>query len=239
MRHTVFLSFLLLAISLNLFSQKNFIINLKGGYNVPLADLKGNVYDASDRANTYIMNHGFSFGAAFKYRLLKDQNLSSVLNLEYTLFSNTRENVYNTGQDEDYKINAFVLSAGLEYGFLKNSKITPFIGIDFTGHFFSGSQEVVGIAGDKSKLKLELASRYGFAAGAGINIILSTSLGVTGGVKYYAANLIGKDSSGVTTGKFALNDGEQIYNGETIPEKNISYIQLYTGITFYINKKKK
>lgn len=216
------------------FSQPAFKIDLRGGYNVPLAELKGNVYDSADRANTYFMNHGYNFGGDVKFNWREIKNVNFTFGLGYSMFVNTEENVNGSGKDADYKINALVLGAGIEYNFIPKAKVNPFIGVEFTGHFFSGSMEIIGIAGDKTDLDLQKASRFGFAAGIGIDFAIGKRIGIIAGSKYHLANLIGKDTTAIQVDKFALNDAEFIYNGDNVPAKTISYLQFYAGISYYI-----
>ncbi|HEY3251943.1 MAG TPA: hypothetical protein VGK25_12600 [Ignavibacteria bacterium] len=222
------------------YCQPQITIHLKGGYNIPLAELKGNINDSADRTNTYVMANGYYFGGDLKYYVLKELNLLATFNIGYNIFTNTRKNVYGFGKDERYSLNAFALGAGLEYSFLPKGKVNPFIGFDLTGHLFNGKKEIVTIAGTVSKLELRGASRFGIAAGLGIEIALGKCIGITAGSKYQIANLIGKDSiSNYAVGKFSLVDAEYTVYLDKYPAKNISYLQFYTGVSFYFNPRKK
>jgi len=137
------------------------------------------------------------------------------------------------------KINDFVASLGAEWAFMPKGKANPFIGVDFTGNFFSGESKFdpgdTGIYALTSTLKSE--SRFGVAIGGGVDIAFSKNIGAVIGVKYNLANLIGKKYDSLTTSstEVPLNDKEF----GTTAAKNISFIDLYAGVSFYLGQPKK
>jgi opacity protein-like surface antigen len=87
---------------------------------------------------------------------------------------------------------------------------------------------------------MKSASRFGIALGGGLDFAFSKNVGAVIGVKYNIANLIGKDSAtSTTTGEYTLIDKEFTVGNITIPSKNISYIQLYAGVSFFLGQPKK
>lgn len=224
-------------------AQPQFIIHLTGGYNQPLPDLQGDLTDSADRMNTYGMKLGYGFGADGKYYLGKKRNVGITLGLGYQMFSNSEDTVEGLGKDIKYKLNALAVGLGIEYAFMPKGKANPFIGAEFTGHFFSGNAEGV-FFGAQNTSDLEAASRFGLGVGAGVDIALSKSVGIVIGGKYQLANLIGKDyDSTFTSGKYFLNDDEfTVTTGTTtttFEARNISYLQFYAGVSFYLNQPKK
>jgi len=227
-------------------SQPKFKIHLTGGYNLPLPDLKGDITDSSDFFNTYSMKTGFGFGADAKFYLGRNRNLALTLSASYQMFSTSEDSItfyieigHFTARDFKYKLNALTIGFGIEYDFLPKGKANPFIGAEFTGHFFSGNYEYTS-GSTQNTADLTPATRFGFAAGAGVDIALGKSFGIIVGGKYYMANLIGKDSTGEKTNEYGLDDKEYTnLVGDKVSARNINYIQAYLGISFYLNQPKK
>jgi hypothetical protein len=61
------------------YSQPQLTFHIKGGYNLPLPDLKGDIKDSADQVNTFGISHGYGFGADGKYYLGKKETLVSIL----------------------------------------------------------------------------------------------------------------------------------------------------------------
>ncbi len=231
-----------LSVNNSTFSQPQVTLHLTGGYNVPLPDLKGDLLDSADLMNTFGMKQGFGFGIDGKYYLGKKRNVGITLGVGYQMFSNSEDTSQYIGKDIKAKLNAFTVGLGVEYAFMPKGKANPFIGAEFTGHFFSGNFEsTLGSVTTKSDLKS--ASRFGAAIGAGVDIKLNKSVGIVVGGKYHLANLIGKEAPDTTviatTNEYPLIDKEYTQGGVTIESKNISYIQLYLGLSLYLNQPKK
>jgi len=222
------------------YTQPQFTIHLKGGYNIPLPDLKGDITNIAD-SGTYGISQGYGFGADGKYYLGKKRNVGITLDLMYNMFSSGKEDsVFFGFRDFESKLTAFTVGLGIEYAFMPKGKANPFIGAEFTGHFFSGKTEGT-FNGVASSSDLKSASRFGIGLGAGVDIAFSKSVGMVIGGKYHMANLIGKeyDTTGIGTNEYQLADKEHTANGVTVDAKNISYIQAYLGISFYLNQPKK
>jgi len=221
------------------YSQPQVTIHVTGGYNLPLPDLKGDLLDSADITNTFGMKLGYGFGADGKYYFGKKRNVGITLALGYQLFQNTEDTSKYLGKDITSKLNAFNVGLGVEYAFLPKKKANPFIGAEFTGHFFSGTYEATNVT--TQSLDMESASRFGAAIGAGVDIAFNKNIGIVIGAKYHLANLIGKDfdTTAVPTGKFRLYDKEFTAGTTTIDAKNISYIQAYLGVSFFLNQPKK
>ncbi|MCI0448225.1 MAG: porin family protein [Chlorobi bacterium] len=223
------------------YSQPQFTIHLTGGYNLPLPDLKGDLLDSADLMNTFGMKLGYGFGADGKYYLGKKRNVGITLALGYQLFSNSEDTSQYIGRDIKTKLNAFTVGLGIEYAFMPKGKTNPFIGAEFTGHFFSGNTEFTSGSTNFSA-DLKSASRFGLGIGAGIDFALSKSVGIVVGGKYHLANLIGKeepDTTAISTTEYQLVDKEYTVGTTTIEAKNISYIQFYAGVSFFLNQPKK
>lgn len=227
------------------YSQPQVVIHVTGGYNLPLPDLKGDYtidslggFSTTD-SNSYLIKSGFSAGADFKYALGKKRNLRVGLGLTYNMFNNNQTSGSTTAK---IKMNIFQVAAQVEYAIMPKGKANPFIGLDLTGNFFSGSTDVTRDTSSAS-LTLKSASRFGVGIGAGLDIAFSKSIGAVIGVKYQLANLIGKEapdtSATPSTTEYTLSDKEYTMGGVTHSAKNISYINLYAGLAFFLNQPKK
>jgi outer membrane protein W len=229
------------------YAQPQLTFHIKGAYNLPLPDLKGDLNDSADNINTLGIKNGFGFGADGKYYLGKKRNVGITLDLMYNMFMNNEDTVNNLGRDVKNKLNAFTVGLGVEYAFMPKGKVNPFIGVEFTGHFFSGSFEFTGLdtAGNSTTQTYDMksASRFGAALGFGLDFMLSKGIGVVVGAKYHLANLIGKEAPDSTTtlnaNEYMLIDKEYTVGTTTISSKNISYIQPYLGLSIYLNQPKK
>ena len=234
-------------ISQSAFSQSNKLsFALYGGLSIPSSDLKGDVNfnilnNPSGTVYNYSQKSGFNVGGALKYVLDRTGNLQVVGSLNYNGFSNTADTTEGSTGSENAKIKVNILSAnvGVQYNFMPNQKVNPYVNLDFTNNFISGSTVVTtnGNTPPSTDKSLKSAWRGGLQFGAGLDFALSPSIGVLVGANYNLANLIGKDTvSSTATTEYALNDKEYSIAGGTVAAKNISYIQLYAGISIYMNR---
>ncbi len=241
-------AFFLLFACQHINSQPKVILHLYGGLSVPLPQLQGDVPPAPIAITfekDYGMKLGINFGADGKYAFDKKGNIRGVLSFGYNMFINPGDYVSVAGTSS-YRptIGILTISLGGEYAFLPKERWNPFIGVDFTANFFNGSfkydPQIAGIP----DITLESATRFGIQVGAGADVTISKSIGIVAGFKYHLANLIGKDSDTSTFSVFLpterpLNDAEYTYGGKTYDAKNISYFQIYAGISFFFGQPKK
>ena len=79
--------------------------------------------------------------------------------------------------------------------------------------------------------------RVGIGAGGGIDFAFHQNVGIVIGAKYTFANIIGKSSgTSASTQIYYLNDGEYTDNGAVYKPRNIQYLQIYGGVSFYFGK---
>ena len=231
----------------NGFSQSNKLsFALFGGYSLPTGDLKGDIHFNGTGDNTYLQKSGFNFGGAFKYALDRTGALQLVVSVDYNGFSNSQDTTettqgktpVTTTTTEKVKINILSANVGAQYNFMPNHKVNPYVNLDFTNNFFSGSVDVSQSGTSVIAGTLKSAWRGGLQFGAGIDFAVSPNIGVVVGGNYNLANLIGKDSAASTTsGEFSLMDKEHLEGSTTVAARNISYLQLYAGISIYMNRK--
>lgn len=225
------------------FSQPQLKVHITGGYNLPLPDLKGEQTWSTIEADTYGMKSGFNAGADVKYYLGKKRNVGITLGLNYNMFSNNVDTTF-TGSTytQKNKMNIFQAALGVEYNFMPKGKTQPFLGVAFTGNFFSGSSKVDPALTGYVERTVKSASRFGVKVGGGLDFKLSKSVGAVIGFDYNLSNLIGKDAdTNFTIGQteFPLNDKEFTYGGVTYKAKSISYLSIYAGVSFFFNEPKK
>ncbi len=225
-----------LFISQNSFSQSNkFSFALFGGYSVPASDLKGNIEDFN---TNYHMKNGFNAGGAVKYNLDRKGCFQTAVSLVYNGFSNSADQS-SGGVTITSKVNINILSLdiGGQYNFMPNKKINPYINLDLTNNFISGNSTTLGSI-FSSSADLKSTWRGGLQFGAGVDLAFSDKVGVLFGVNYNLANLIGKSYDSLSTDPlvYTLDDKEYTFAGTSVPTKSISYIQIYTGISIFLNR---
>ncbi len=225
------------------FSQPQLKVHLTGGYNLPLPDFKGEQTFSTMEKDTYGMKSGFNAGADVKYYLGKKRNVGITLGLNYNMFSNNVDSsIGGTTYNQKNKINIFQAALGVEYNFMPKGKTQPFLGLGFTGNFFSGSSKLDPTLTGYTETTYKSASRFGIKVGGGLDFKLSKSVGAVIGFDYNIANLIGKDSDTTTVlgqTEFPLNDKEFTKNGVTTKARSISYLNVYAGVSFFFNEPKK
>jgi opacity protein-like surface antigen len=244
---------LLFAVNSNSFAQPRLVIHVTGGYSVPLTGLAGSVEDlfASPPPTTVAtepklyMKTGFNFGADVKFAFDKKRSIRGVLGLGYNLFMNSYD-VPNSNPATTYKpqFNFFTASLGVEYAFLPKGKANPFIGVDFTGNFYSGKLKFDPQPTGTSEISFKTGARFGLQFGAGVDIALSKKIGIVVGGQYHLVNLIGKsdDTSGATATEIPLVDKERTVTvgttSTTIKAIDLQALKLYAGVSFYLMQPK-
>jgi hypothetical protein len=231
------------------FSQTKFNLSVYGGYSLPVADLKGDFPDSLGsgisfaRSSTLLVSSGFNLGATGKYSVDTTGKARVTVSLGYNTFSGSQDYSRPSGTlTYKNKVNIFSISAGIEYYLFPKKKISPYGGLDLAANFFSGN---VSSSGDSSRtLTRKSETRFGVIATGGVVIMIGKNTGVTLGVKYALANLIGKKSELTTTiinpnideeeegsaslYELPLNDEENVNNRG----KSLNYLQFFAGVSF-------
>ena len=78
--------------------------------------------------------------------------------------------------------------------------------------------------------------RLGVQLSAGLDYVVHNNIGILLGAKYAFANLVGKSYQEDFGTKYNLSDAEHNANGSTYPAKNIQYLHLYGGMSFYFGR---
>ncbi|CAN5650558.1 hypothetical protein BH10BAC5_BH10BAC5_03610 [soil metagenome] len=199
-----------------------------GGLSFPTGDLKKQDAAVFYGGNDYGMNSGFNLGGSAKYAMDRMGIFDLTGSIVYNSFKNSPD-----GFGADTKINLFSLNIGGQYNFIPNRQFNPYVNIALTNNFFSGSNS--SVLGDS---KLKSSYRFGLQFGGGVEIGVSDKIGVLVGARYDLANLVGKsyDSTFTSTAEYPLDDATYTSSGVSVPAKTISFIQVYTGVSIYLNR---
>lgn len=236
-----------------IYSQTKFQLQFYGSYNLPASDLEGTFPDTLssnnrldfNSARTLLTKKGFGFGTAFKF--IVDTVGSARLNggIAYSSFSGSKEYTIPFKPTRIYTSNVsiFTITAGAEYMFNPQSKMSPLFGLDLAANFFGGS---IKSKGDTAfTLDRSQETRLGVTATAGLNVAITKKINIVFGVKYSLANLIGKKTETISTTTTNTNTdiGE---TGEVVSfelplndaasgrneAKSFNYFHFFTGVSF-------
>lgn len=228
-------------------------IHLMGGYSLPLPDLKGGLSEYGDTTvldpDTYHMKGGYNFGADGHIAIGKKRQFRVVISAGYVSFGHSQDGYYfrpdstadsSTVRKLDLKLSAVTVGVGVEWAFRPFETMNPFVGLDFTGHFYSGYVKFDPAPTNPNyhELKLASESRFGVAIGGGVDFAIGRAIGAVIGIKYNLQNLIGKkyDSTGTVANEIHLDDKEHTVGTTTVASKNISDLQFYGGVSFYFGQ---
>ena len=245
----VVLSGLLCLFQIQAYSQAKATVHLIGGYNYPLGDLRGDFGDSNVNWSigkdslTYLMKSGYSFGFIIKKAYGKNGNFRGTANVNFSLFSQSGHYEYpNVITDIELQINILSIAAGAEWAFApKKSKVNPFVGVEFGLNFFSGSltgtDDFQDTTDDRSStLNMKPSIRFGVQIGGGVDYQIHQSVGFIAGVKYNWANVLGKKFTKDNSSEYGLNDEEHQSGTYTRPARNITFLQIYGGLSYYFGR---
>ncbi|HMQ79269.1 MAG TPA: OmpW family outer membrane protein [Ignavibacteria bacterium] len=254
-------AFLLLSASA-IYTQPKLTLHLTGGYGVPLGDFKTDLPPTSpvtedNRADAdyfpYFTKQLLNFGVDGKLAFGKQGNARVTMGLTYNMFSNNADAIFRINPNNDLavttfkpKVNVLSISLGGEWAFAPKKKVNPFLGAGVAANFFSGEFEFgreVRIKGAQRTGPMDMKSetRIGIIFDGGIDFHLSPQVGAIIGVKYHMINPLGKgadDPSEVGANEIDLGDQEHTEDGKTFPNRTISSINGYVGVSFYFGAPK-
>jgi opacity protein-like surface antigen len=249
--------------SIATFTQPKVTLHLTGGYGVPLGDFKTEVPPTSpltedNRADAdyfpYYTKQLINFGLDGKLAIGKKGNFRVVFGGAYNMFSNSTDAVFRIDSNNTLavtefkpKVNVFSIFLGGEWAFMPKGKVNPFIGAGFAANFFGGKFEFgreVRVKGAQRTGPMDMKSetRIGIIFDGGIDFMLSKQVGAVVGLKYHMINPLGKgadDPSEVGENEIDLGDQEHTEDGNTFPNRTISSINGYAGVSFYFGAPKK
>lgn len=243
----LFLFAIVFCITSNTYSQPKLTLNVTGGYTLAMQDFSSTIVssDTADDNWPYKNKSGFNFGLDGKLAIGKKGNFRVVFGGTYNMFKQTGS-IVNPDDGSTIslttKMNILAIALGGEWAFQPTKKVNPFLGLDFTVNFFSGSFATVPsvVAFQRTNMKSE--TRIGIQFGGGIDFKLSKQVGAIVGVKYHLVNLIGvgaDDSTQVAANEIDLGDKAHTEGGVSVAARSIGYLQAYVGVSFYFGEPKK
>ncbi len=139
---------------------------------------------------------------------------------------------------------------GFEYAFTeadpKKRQFIPFIGTEFfisvlTGKYRQTSPVAPYTPGAETPFLIKADVRFGIGAGAGMDIRFTKGFGMVFGFKYKHSNLIGKTADFLLEeNKMNLLDkGDTDLNTNLKENRNVAFMELYLGASFFIGKSAK
>lgn len=227
------------------FTQPIATVQFYAGYSAPYGDLKGtfgstfNTWTGNGNpdTNTYFMKSGINYGLSVKFPVHKRSPIQITGGVGFDAFSNSI--TYNdSGGIADISLTQTHLGIviGGEYNFAtKKSKINPFLGAEFMFNIIGGKLTIV-YPSETQTYNMNSTLRLGLQFGAGTDFVVHNNIGITVGAKYVFANLIGKSFKEDIGFTYNLGDDAHTSNGSNYPAKNIQYLHIYGGMSFYFGR---
>ncbi|RPI14486.1 MAG: hypothetical protein EHM58_16370 [Ignavibacteriae bacterium] len=238
----IFIAIILGLMQVQAYSQAKATVHLNGGYNVAIGDLKGDFDNLAD-SNTYLMHNGYSFGFIIKKAYGRGGNLRGTGNINFSVFSQSKhvEEELVT-KDAELTMNILTIGFGGEWAFApKRGKLNPFVGAELCFNYFTGSlvwsDDYVADSLDQSAdLSMKPSLRFGVQIGGGIDFQIHQSIGFITGVKYSWTNILGKKWERDSPSEYKLKDGEYTEGNYHLPARNITFLQIYGGFSYYFGR---
>jgi hypothetical protein len=162
---------------------------------------------------------------------------SNIINSGYPLPGST---LYNsvTGSSKMY-LHIFNAGLGFSYAFTNKSRWTPHLDAELDMNMIFGTYRQTPYNGNETSFTIKNTIRFGFGAGAGIQVRLSKAFGLALTTKYKFANVLGKSSERLyEQNKMNLLDKANTgINTYLSKDRQIQYIEMMLGVSFYIGKK--
>ena len=216
----------------NAFTQNSkWELSLYGGYSLPTNILEQHqYYDSANKLSGY--NIGIS--TSYYIRKQKDLSLTGSLNFNHLLSTYHYENGIEFDGMADIYLNIVSLDIGIKYKFLPKGKVDPFVDMDLSSNYYTGHTDIFeDFSIDETTYRLKPAFRLGLKLGTGVEIKVSSKIGVIAGYNFNFSNIIGRSINlDYIEGQYSLNDGinSEFYNKGF----DIFYSQFYSGISFHL-----
>lgn len=246
------MKFYLVIVSIGLFllvnsakAQPTGTVQFYGGYSVPLGDLKGEFGSTFDTwtgngnpdTNTYFMKSGISYGIYVKFPLKRKSPVQITGGVGFNVFNNSQ--IYNDpsgAADISLTQSHLAVVFGAEYNFAKpKTKINPFVGAEAMVNVIGGKLTII-FPDETKDFSMNSTIRLGFQFGGGFDLVVHNNIGIVLGAKYAFANLVGKSYQEDFGTQYNLGDAAHDFNGSSYPSKNIQYLHLYGGMSFYFGR---
>ncbi len=226
-------------------SQPSATVQFIGGYSMPLGDYTGTFGELRSQftgngnpdSGTYFMKPGVNYGIFLKFPVTKKSPFSIKGGIGFNGFAQSKEYTESTGSVKvDLSQSILGISIGGEYDIAdRKSKIRPFAGIELSANFFSGKY-TEDYTDSTETFEMKGAVRMGVNLSAGVDFVLHNNIGVLVGAKYSFANVIGKSYIADARKIYGLNDASYTSENRSYPSRNITFLQLYGGMSFYFGR---
>lgn len=231
-------------------------------YSIPMGQLAGKwpedirlIDSESDvNKNTYHNIAGLGAEIVLKYNLNKKKSLKLSASVIYNYFR--QDKVFDhdtTGTSSYFYLNTgmtdWQFAAGIENHFLPKSFLDPFLNFHITVNDISGRQygqyghyatserggQYFQTEGAEHLVKnIQSAVRLGISIGGGAEFRISKKFGIPVEFDYEYLNLIGKSYTENTSYEnINLNDATYTNNGVSFSSKNMMFLGIKAGLTFY------
>lgn len=231
-----------IALTQTVLSQPSTTITFRAGYTHPIGDFYGKFGDTratfknNPDSNTYFFKNGIGFGLLMSYAPFKSRMLYFISGFGFNSVWQNKDYSDTSGEvNINYNMNIVNVTAGTGFRYItRTSKLIPFADVQVSFSLFTGSysQTYADTTTDIS-LSLNSAVRVGIEGTAGIEYKFNKRMGILLGGKYVWANIIGKNSSGDDAFHYSLNDKNETVNGHPYKNRNITFFQIFGGVTFY------
>lgn len=226
-------------------SQPTATVQFIGGYSMPLGDYHGTFGDTratftgggNPDSNSYFMKSGVNYGIFLKFPIARKSPFSIKAGVGFNAFGQSKEYTESTGSvTVDLSQSILGISIGGEYDIAdRKSKFRPFVGVELSANFLSGKYTEDYIDSTET-FDMKGAVRMGVNLSAGVDFVLHNNIGVLVGAKYSFANVMGKSYTADTRTTYGLNDDSYTVGNISYPSRNITFLQLYGGMSFYFGR---
>lgn len=226
-------------------SQPTATVQFIGGYSMPLGDYHGTFGDTratftgggNPDSNSYFMKSGVNYGIFLKFPIARKSPFSIKAGVGFNAFGQSKEYTESTGSvTVDLSQSILGISIGGEYDIAdRKSKFRPFVGVELSANFLSGKYTEDYIDSTET-FDMKGAVRMGVNLSAGVDFVLHNNIGVLVGAKYSIANVIGKSYLEDSRKTYGLNDDSYTVGNISYPSRNITFLQLYGGMSFYFGR---
>lgn len=242
------------------FKKPILIMEVIGGFNLPLHDLAGNNLEEFYNLQSYGTSTGFSagYGVKFAVATLKQSQFRLNLNLMYSQFTRSENRAYNINYlpqgwptvfvppvvksgTSSVRYNIPYVSVGFEYAI--------FIDRMYRSHFTFGTDiNISFIAGriynqityqNEAHNTIDLHTRLGFGLNTAYNVRFTEVFGMTFGLRYQLNNVLNRTASAKSGDYIDLNDASAPNISPALgSSRMIGSASIYGGFNFYIGTKK-
>ena len=239
----IYFLFLIVLSGIKVYSQQAATVSLIGGYTFPLGFLYQKFGDSSNAIapltdKYYYLTYGYSYGVMFKEGIGKKRNIRITGTLNFTVMGQSKDYTHPDLVSIKLRQSFLSLGVGAEWNLApKRTMLNPFVGGEFDINLFGGSYQQI-FASTTNTYNLSSTVRGGISFGGGIDFQFHQQIGALIGVKYYMANLIGKNTTGASGTNYGLDDGTHMDPTTNIPypSRSINVFQIYGGFSYYFGK---